>query len=175
MVVVDGWGFDVPRTKDAFAALEALQVDGAVLVVLPGDDVTAWKSFRNLPRVRLIEADQLNAYDVLVSDWVIFTRDTLPGAMEASEAVGKKASAPESEDLSTPEAAPAAEPVKKKAEPVKEKAEPVKKKVVKKVVKKKVLKKKVVKKAPAATTSDEASSGREPQMKPSGGSEGGEG
>ena len=51
-----------------------------MLVVLAGDDVTAWKSFRNLPQVHLIEAGQLNAYDVLVNDYVVFTSATLPSA-----------------------------------------------------------------------------------------------
>ena len=47
-------------------------------MVLDGDDVTAWKSFRNLTDVHILEAGQLNAYDVLVSDVVVFTRSTLP-------------------------------------------------------------------------------------------------
>src|SRR5690554_5652258 len=58
VVVVDGWDFSEPRTKDAKAALEALGVEGRVLLVLERDDTNAWKSFRNLPRVHLLEADQ---------------------------------------------------------------------------------------------------------------------
>lgn len=160
VLVVDGWAFDAPRTKDAVAALAALQVEGTALVVLAGDDVTAWKSFRNLPRVRLIEADQLNAYDVLVSDWIVFSRDTLPGSAEEARGSERKAPAPEA--ASAPEATPAAPEAVKKV---------VKKKVVKKVVKKKVVKKK----APAAAGPDDAESGSEPQMKPAGSSDGGEG
>jgi len=78
VVVVDSWGFDAPRTKDAVAALQALNVDGRVLVVLGADDQVARKSFRNLPDVHALLAGELNAYDVLCSDWVVFTRDTLP-------------------------------------------------------------------------------------------------
>lgn len=78
VVVVEGWDFPAPRTKDAVAALEALGVEGRALVVLSREDDVAWKSFRNLPQVHLLEADQLNTYDVLVSDWVVFTSDTLP-------------------------------------------------------------------------------------------------
>ena len=72
------WGFDAPSTKDAIAALAALGVEGRVLVVLRPDDEAAWKSFRNLAHVHICGAGELNAYDVLVSDWVVFTPDTLP-------------------------------------------------------------------------------------------------
>jgi large subunit ribosomal protein L4 len=80
VAVVDRWTFDTPRTRDAKAALEALGIEGRVLVVLRNDDMTAALSFRNLPEVHLIETGQLNAYDVLVSDWVLFTSDSLPGS-----------------------------------------------------------------------------------------------
>jgi large subunit ribosomal protein L4 len=78
VLVVDSWGFEGPSTKAAAGLLAALGTDGRVLAVVAGDDETAWKSFRNLPEVHLIEAGQLNAYDVLVADYVLFTRDTLP-------------------------------------------------------------------------------------------------
>ena len=55
--------------------------DARVLVVLrrEADDLAAL-SLRNLPNVQLIEVGELNAYDVLVNDVVVFTADTLPGA-----------------------------------------------------------------------------------------------
>jgi large subunit ribosomal protein L4 len=80
VAVVDSWGFDAPRTKDAIAALAAMGIEGRVLMVLRREDVNAALSFRNIPEVHLIENGQLNAYDVLVSDWVVFTADALPGA-----------------------------------------------------------------------------------------------
>ena len=80
VIVVDEWAFEAPRTKDAVAALAAIGATGKVLLVLQADDTTAWKSFRNLTDVHIIEAGQLNAYDVLVSDVVVFTRSTLPSA-----------------------------------------------------------------------------------------------
>ena len=79
VAVVDSWAFDSPRTKDAKAALEALGLDGKILVVLAPDDHTAALSFRNLPRVHVLAAAELNAYDILCNDWVVFTRATLPG------------------------------------------------------------------------------------------------
>ncbi len=78
--VVDGWAFDRPSTKAAVSALRALGVDGKVLVVLEDRDEAAFKSFRNLGHVHALVARELNAYDVLVSDWVVFTRATLPAA-----------------------------------------------------------------------------------------------
>ena len=80
VVVVDGWGWSAPNTKSAAEALTALGVDGRIVVVVSPDDATAIKSFRNLPYVHLLEPGELNAYDVLVSDYVVFTRDTLPNA-----------------------------------------------------------------------------------------------
>ncbi len=84
LLVVDEWGWTTPKTKDALAALTSLGVrtkgerDPRVLLVLDRTDETAWKSFRNLgDRVRIILPEELNTYDVLVSDWLIFTRATL--------------------------------------------------------------------------------------------------
>lgn len=84
VVVVDNWGFDAPSTKAARKALDALGVSGRLLVVLGRDDTTSALSFRNLPEVHLIHTDQLNAYDVLVSDWVLFTSEALPGGEAAA-------------------------------------------------------------------------------------------
>jgi len=49
------------------------------------DDVDISKSFRNLPDVHVLLASELNAYDVLCSDWVVFTEATLPKKQEAAE------------------------------------------------------------------------------------------
>ena len=83
VVVVDRWRFESPRTKDAIAALAALKAEGRVLLVAQRDEQEVWKSFGNLPQVHLISPDELNAYDVLVSDVVVFTLDTLPSAAPA--------------------------------------------------------------------------------------------
>jgi large subunit ribosomal protein L4 len=80
VVVVDEWSFDAPRTKDAVAALQSLDLQGKVLLVLSEEDEAVWKSFRNLGDVvHCLFARELNAYDVLVSDYVVFTKATLPG------------------------------------------------------------------------------------------------
>jgi large subunit ribosomal protein L4 len=46
------------------------------------DDEVAYKSFRNLPEAHTLLASELNAYDVLCSDWVVFSQETLPGTLE---------------------------------------------------------------------------------------------
>jgi large subunit ribosomal protein L4 len=79
VAVVESWEFEVPRTREARSALTALGLSGKVLVVLGPDDETAAKSFRNLPEAQVLRASELNAYDVLCNDWVVFTRATLPG------------------------------------------------------------------------------------------------
>lgn len=87
VVVIDGWGFDAPSTKAAKAALGALGVTGRALVVVGPDDAVVAKSFRNLVDVHVIASRELNAYDVLVADWIIFSKDTVPaGAGGASTA-----------------------------------------------------------------------------------------
>jgi len=78
VVVVDDWGFDAPRTKDATAALAALGLEGRVLLVVDRDDAATALSFRNLPEVQLIAPGELNAYDVLCNDWIVFTSSNLP-------------------------------------------------------------------------------------------------
>ena len=84
VMVLDQWRFDAPKTKDALTALGALGLRPAgerpprVLLVLDRDEQTAWKSFRNLgERVQIILPEELNAYDVLVNDWLVFSSPTL--------------------------------------------------------------------------------------------------
>ncbi len=80
VVVVDQWQFATPKTKDAVSVLENLELDGKVMMVVAPTDDTAIRSFRNLPSVQLVQAAELNAYDVLCSDWLVFTSETRPGA-----------------------------------------------------------------------------------------------
>jgi large subunit ribosomal protein L4 len=64
---------ETPRTKDALAALAEVTESRKVLVVLGIEDELNWLSLRNLAQVHLLEAGQLNTYDVLNSDAVVFT------------------------------------------------------------------------------------------------------
>jgi large subunit ribosomal protein L4 len=120
LVVVDGWGFEAARTKDAVAALAALEVAGKVVVVVAPDDEFAIKSFRNLPDVQLLVSTELNAYDVLCSDYLVFTTAVLPGTTgelvaakggsTATAPTAKKAAAAKAAPAQAPEAAPAQAP-----------------------------------------------------------------
>jgi large subunit ribosomal protein L4 len=78
VVVLDDWGLDAPSTKSAAEILGKVGVEGRVLAVLTRDDEVVWKSLRNLADVHVLTTDQLNAYDVLVSDYVVFTEASLP-------------------------------------------------------------------------------------------------
>jgi large subunit ribosomal protein L4 len=75
---------DQPKTKDALALLNKV-TNGAtrnILVVTEHDDELSWKSLRNVPFVHLLAEDQLNTYDVLASDYVVFTQAALGAFVE---------------------------------------------------------------------------------------------
>ena len=78
VIVLKEWGIDAPSTKAAVEVLKKLELDGRVLVVLTREDDAVWKSLRNLQDVHVLVTGELNAYDVLVSDWVVFTEASLP-------------------------------------------------------------------------------------------------
>jgi large subunit ribosomal protein L4 len=84
--VVESWSFEAPSTKEAKSILATIGVEGRILVVIGREDETARKSFRNLPEVHILAADQLNTYDVLVSDYIIFAKHTIPGSSVAPPA-----------------------------------------------------------------------------------------
>ena len=85
VIVIDSWSFDTPSTRGAKAALAALGLTGKkVLVVCGPDDLNVALSFRNLADTHPILATELNAYDVLVSDVVLFTKATLPNTTPAT-------------------------------------------------------------------------------------------
>ncbi|WP_294178369.1 50S ribosomal protein L4 [uncultured Schumannella sp.] len=78
--VVESFGLaEVPSTKTAIALLTQVATSKNVLVVLERSDEVSAKSVRNLGNVHVLFADQLNAYDVVVSDDIVFTK----GAFES--------------------------------------------------------------------------------------------
>jgi len=79
-LAVDG----TPSTKKALAALRTVSSARKILVVLQFGDEIGWKSLRNLPEVHLLWAGQLNTYDVLNSDDVVFTKAALDEFLSAS-------------------------------------------------------------------------------------------
>ena len=77
VLVVENWNFEQPKTKEARDALEAIGANGKVLLVVDDANVNARKSFRNLANAHVISPMQLNVFDVLVSDVVVFTKENL--------------------------------------------------------------------------------------------------
>jgi large subunit ribosomal protein L4 len=84
IIVVDDWAIDAPKTKDAVRLLEAIGLrtkgerEARVLVVLFRTDEAAWKSMRNLgERVQIVLPEELNTYDVLLNDWLVFSESSL--------------------------------------------------------------------------------------------------
>jgi large subunit ribosomal protein L4 len=94
---------DVPSTKTALAALAGITNGRSALVVLTRNDELAWKSLRNAAWVHLLAVDQLNTYDVLVNDDVVFTADALE-AFLAGPAKGASAKAVATESEAAAEA-----------------------------------------------------------------------
>ena len=88
--VVEGFDWAEPKTKVARELLKAIGVGAKTLVVVGADDSVASKSFRNLPTVNLLTAGQLNTYDVLWADTLVFTSEALQrlggGAFEVTKA-----------------------------------------------------------------------------------------
>jgi large subunit ribosomal protein L4 len=86
--VIDTWDIDEPKTTRALEVLETLGLrppgerPPRVLLVLDRSEHAVWKSFRNLgARVQIVLPDELNAYDVIVNDWLVFSRTTLDAAV----------------------------------------------------------------------------------------------
>jgi large subunit ribosomal protein L4 len=83
---------EAPSTKDAAATLAKVSGAKNVLLVAERSDELTWKSLRNVPSVHLLEPGQLNTYDVLISDDVVFTQGAL-AAFLAGPAKGRSAKA----------------------------------------------------------------------------------
>jgi large subunit ribosomal protein L4 len=99
LAVIQGLAFDGPRTKDAREVLDALGLDGHVLLVLAGPDEAVEKSFRNLPNVKIEYPGNISTYDVLYADKLLFTAEALDvlGGSGGSSSEAKPSVAPRDE------------------------------------------------------------------------------
>ena len=140
IVVIDDWAIDAPKTRDAVKLLEAVGLrtkgerteasakptegeaerkptrkDPRVLLVLFRDDEAAWKSLRNLgERVQIVLPEELNTYDVLVNDWLVFSEASLQTVIArlggaASDDTGDGEASAASDDAADAEAAEASD------------------------------------------------------------------
>ena len=75
IAVVDFGIKDVPSTKAAVAALTPVTKDQFTTVVLSRENINEWMSVRNIPTVHVIFADQLNTYDVITAQYVVFSKE----------------------------------------------------------------------------------------------------
>jgi large subunit ribosomal protein L4 len=86
--VIDAWGIDEPKTARAVEVLDdlGLRPKGErlprILLVLDRSEHAVWKSFRNLgDHVQIVLPEELNAHDVILNDWIVFSRATLESAV----------------------------------------------------------------------------------------------
>lgn len=83
IIVVDGLQLEEPKTRQVAGALKAVGVERSCLLALPTGEKVLYKSARNLPRVRVRQVGDLNAYDVLWPSRVVFTRPAFEAMLEA--------------------------------------------------------------------------------------------
>lgn len=83
IIVVDGLVLAEPKTREVARVLMAVGVERSCLLVLPTGDAVLYKSARNLPRVRVRPVADLNAYDVLWPNRVVFTRPAFEAMLES--------------------------------------------------------------------------------------------
>jgi large subunit ribosomal protein L4 len=119
--LVDG---ETPSTKTARKVLESVSTATRVLLVLSRDEDVNWVSARNLPNVHLLAPDQLNTYDVLVNDDVIFSKLALEAFLAGPIKGDARAVARESEVGTVAEKPAKAKPAKAPAEKATEAAAP---------------------------------------------------
>ena len=82
LIVVDGFDFEKPSTKEAAQVLEAIGAKGRITVVVDDEDINSFLSFRNLEKVRVIGATESNTYDLLDNATLVMTKDAIEYVQE---------------------------------------------------------------------------------------------
>jgi large subunit ribosomal protein L4 len=141
---------ETPSTKDALAALSKITESRHVLVVAERSDELTWKSVRNIPTVHLLDPGQLNTYDVLISDDVVFTQRALEAFVGGTLAIEITEPEPVADDVVDEQPAKKAPARKAAAKKAAAKTTPAKKAPAKKAAAEKApAKKAAAEKAPA--------------------------
>ena len=87
ITIIEDFSFDVPKTKNAVEVLKNFGLDKSkVLLVLNEKDENVIKSFRNLPKVRVLLVDGLNTYDILNAEHILITKSAVE---KINERLGK--------------------------------------------------------------------------------------
>jgi large subunit ribosomal protein L4 len=89
VTVIEGFGFDAPRTRDAVALLGKMGVADAkrVLILTDGNRETVFRSFRNLPNVEILPFAQASAYEVMKARQVVIEQSALEALRNTAEVV----------------------------------------------------------------------------------------
>lgn len=77
LIILDEVKFDGISTKKANEALKAVTDERKVLIALGEKDDTVYKSFRNIPGVKVMVANHLNVYDIINAGALVMTKDAL--------------------------------------------------------------------------------------------------
>ena len=89
IIVLDNLEFKQPKTKEAQAILDNLKLSGnKILLVLEDAEGSAGKSFRNIPGLKIVGVRGINTYDVLVADYLMFTKKSLEDFIKGLENEG---------------------------------------------------------------------------------------
>ncbi len=83
LIVVDGFNFEKPRTKDAVAALKALGCERRITLVIADDDVNTFLSFRNIPTVSIVPANEVTTLELIDNKKLVLTAAALEHLEEA--------------------------------------------------------------------------------------------
>jgi large subunit ribosomal protein L4 len=89
---------ETPSTKATVAYLDSVAISKHVLIVLDRDDAISEKSVRNIESVHVLRFDQLNAYDVLVSDDIVFTKAAFDAFVATKSRIDKQGSSNDSKE-----------------------------------------------------------------------------
>ena len=85
VVVVDGLGFERPKTKDFVNVLNNLKINQSCLVTINSEDINIYKSARNVPKVAIIPVTELNAGEICNYRKMLFTKDALMSVLAAEK------------------------------------------------------------------------------------------
>lgn len=77
LIILDEMNFDEISTKKANEALKAITDERKILIALGEKDETVYKSFRNIPGVKVMVANHLNVYDIINAGALVMTKDAL--------------------------------------------------------------------------------------------------
>jgi large subunit ribosomal protein L4 len=86
VVVVDGLNFEKPKTKDFVGILNNLKIERSCLVTINSEDVSLYKSAKNVPKVAVMSVSELNAGEICCYRKMLFTKEALLSVLNTDQA-----------------------------------------------------------------------------------------